>query len=78
MHRIEANILHHAKKRREERRRLNRVYTKNELLKFFKGKFIDVYPHYNYTTKETTFEVRSIKSVIWENHNTPEEIVNDY
>ena len=78
MHRIEANILHHAKKRREERRRLNRVYTKNELLKFFKGKFIDVYPHYNYTTKETTFDVRSIKSVIWENHNPPEEIVNDY
>ena len=64
MHRIEANILHHAKKRREERRRLNRVYTKKELLKFFKGKFIDVYPHYNYTTKETTFEVRSIKNVI--------------
>lgn len=78
MHRIEANILHHAKKRREERQRLNRVYTKNELLKFFKGKFIDVYPHYNYTTKETTFEVISIKSVIWENHNPPEEIVNDY
>ena len=78
MHRIEANILHHAKKRREERRRLNRVYTKNELLKFFKGKFIDVYAHYNYTTKETTFEVRSIKNVIWENHETPEEIINEY
>mgnify|MGYP001315317362 CR=1 FL=1 len=78
MHRLEANILHHAKKKREERQRLNRVYTKNELLKFFKGKFINVYPHYNYTTKETTFEVHSIKNVIWENHETPEEIINDY
>ena len=78
MHRLEANILHHAKKKREERQRLNRVYTKNELLKFFKGKFINVYPHYNYTTKKTTFEVHSIKNVIWENHETPEEIINDY
>ena len=78
MHRLEANTLHHAKKKREERQRLNRVYTKNELLKFFKGKFINVYPHYNYTTKETTFEVHSIKNVIWENHETPEEIINDY
>jgi len=71
-----AQFFHNVKK--AKRQRLNAIYTKSELLKFFKGKFIDVYPHYNYTTKETTFEVRSIKNVIWENHETPEEIINYY
>ena len=55
-----------------------KLYTKDELLKKFKGKFIDTYPNYDYTTKETKYEVRSVKSKIHENHETPEEIVYGY
>ena len=55
-----------------------RQYTEKELLKKFKGKYIDVYRHYDYSTKENTFEVRSIKKVIWECHNLPEEILSWY
>lgn len=50
-----------------------KLYTKNEILKKYKNKFIEIYKHYNYTTKETTFEVRSVKTKIHENHETPEE-----
>ncbi len=48
-------------------------YTATELLKKFKGKYIETYRHYDYVTKETTYEVRSVKRTIHENHNLPEE-----
>tara|TARA_Y100001970_G_C14146499_1_gene810138 strand:- start:46 stop:213 length:168 start_codon:yes stop_codon:yes gene_type:complete len=48
-------------------------YTKEQLLTKFKGKYIDTHKHYDYSTRETTWEVRSVKSKIWENHNLPEE-----
>tara|TARA_R110000868_G_C10774365_1_gene754972 strand:+ start:318 stop:491 length:174 start_codon:yes stop_codon:yes gene_type:complete len=48
-------------------------YTAAELLKKFKGKFIETYRHYDYVTKETTYEVRSVKRTIHENHNLPKE-----
>tara|TARA_R110000824_G_scaffold119802_1_gene274151 strand:+ start:87 stop:260 length:174 start_codon:yes stop_codon:yes gene_type:complete len=53
-------------------------YTEKELLKKFKNKYIEVYRHYDYYTKESTFEVRSIKKECWENHNLPEEIISWY
>lgn len=49
-----------------------KLYTKEQILKKFKGKYIESYKHYNYTTKETKFEVRSVKNKICENHNLPE------
>lgn len=50
-----------------------KLYTKNEILKKYKNKFIYIYKHYDYTTRETKYEVRSVKTKIHENHETPEE-----
>ena len=55
-----------------------KLFTADELLKKYKGKFIDTYPHYDYLTKEKKYEVRSVKSKIAENHETPEEVVYGY
>ena len=55
-----------------------KLYTKEQLLKKFKNKYIEVYRHYDYSTKESTFEVRSIKKECWENHNLPEDIISWY
>lgn len=59
------------------------LYTSDELLKKFKGKFIDVYPHhYEYRNPkthqyETVYEVRGISKQIKENYQSPEEIIFD-
>jgi len=53
-------------------------YTEKELMKKFKNKYIEVYRCYDYSTKENTFEVISIKKECWENHNLPEEIISWY
>ena len=50
-----------------------KLYTKEQLLKKFKGKYINTYKHYDYSTRETKWEVRGVKNKIWENHNLPEE-----
>jgi hypothetical protein len=50
-----------------------KLYTKEQLLKKFKGKYIETYKHYDYSTRVTQWEVRSVKNKIWENHNLPEE-----
>jgi len=50
-----------------------KLYTKEQLLKKFEGKYINTYKHYNYSTRETKWEVRSVKNKIWENHNLPQE-----
>ena len=52
-----------------------KLYTKEQLLKKYKGKYVDIYPHYDYMTRETTYEVRSVKNTIHENHNPPEEAI---
>ena len=57
---------------------MRKIYTEKELLRKFKGKYIDVYRHYDYCIKENTYEVFSIKKEIWENHNLPEEIISWY
>jgi hypothetical protein len=56
-------------------------YRKEELLKKFKDKYIDVYPlHYefwnNKTNKyETIYEVRGVSKTIRENYNLPEDCI---
>lgn len=58
-----------------------RLYTAEELINKYNGKFIDTYPHH-YEKKDskgnwiTLYEVRSVKQTIWENHNIPEEEVS--
>ncbi len=58
------------------------LYTKGELLKKYKGKFIDVYPHHylyrNPTTHqyETVFEVKGVSSKIKENFQSPDEAID--
>ena len=56
-----------------------KLYTKEQLIKKYSGRFIDTYPHH-YEVKNkngdfvTVYEVRSVKKTIWENHNQPEEV----
>lgn len=59
------------------------VYTKEQLLKKFKGKYIHTYPlRYEYRNPktfdwETVYEVRGVSKTIKENYNLPEdEIIN--
>jgi len=49
-----------------------KLYTEKELLKKYKGKYIDTYATYDYQLSEYRYEVRSVKSTIHENHNLPE------
>ncbi len=57
-----------------------KLYTKEQLTKKYANKFINVYPHHHevWDDKEhrykTVYEVISVKSKIWENHNLPELI----
>ena len=56
-------------------------YKKEELLKKYKGRFIDIYPlHYEYWNDkinkyETVYEVRGISESIRENYNLPEDCI---
>ena len=58
-----------------------KLYTAAELVKKFKGKFIDTYPHhYEYRNPdthkwETVYEVRGVSKTIKENYETPEEVI---
>ncbi|MFA6006045.1 MAG: hypothetical protein WC775_06225 [Patescibacteria group bacterium] len=57
---------------------MKKLYTGVELLKEFKGKYIDVYPlHWERKDKyghwETVYEVRGVSSTIRENFNLPED-----
>ena len=55
-----------------------RKYTKEQLLQKYAGKYIDIYGVYDYSEQEWLFEVRGVKSKIWENYNLPEEAINGY
>ena len=46
---------------------------KEQLIKKYAGKYIDVYQTFDYTNQVKLYEVRSVKSKIWENHNLPED-----
>lgn len=52
---------------------MKKKYTKDELIKKFNGKYIDTYRTYDHIDKQWLYEVRSVKSKIWENHNLPED-----
>jgi hypothetical protein len=58
-----------------------KYYTKEELIKKFKGKFIDTYPHHHeywndkLNRYETVYEVRKVSRTIRENFETPEEVI---
>jgi hypothetical protein len=59
---------------------MNILYTKDQLLKKFKGKYVDVYPrHYDIKDNEgnwiTSYEVRGVSKHIKENFNLPEDAV---
>jgi hypothetical protein len=53
---------------------LTLLFTKEQLIKKYHGKFIDTYPHYDYKEKKTMFEVRGVKRTIHENYNPPEDL----
>ena len=58
-----------------------KTYTKEKLIKKYKGKFIDTYPlHYEYWNDkihkyETVYEVRGVSKTIRENYNLPEDCI---
>ncbi len=56
-----------------------KLYTKQELIKKYKGKYIKVYPHHYETRQDdvwiTTYEVQGISNKLKENYNLPEEAV---
>lgn len=49
-----------------------KLLTANQVIKKYKGKFVNLNRHYDYSTKTSLFEVISVKSKICENHNEPE------
>ena len=59
-----------------------KLYTANELLKKFTGKFIDTYPHHHefwndkINRYETVWEVRGTSRTVRENYETPQEVLN--
>lgn len=52
---------------------MKKLLTKEQLIKKYKGKFVDVYRTYDYEKRIHLYEVRSVKNTIHENHNLPEE-----
>ena len=59
-----------------------KLYTREQILKKYKGKYIDVYPHfYEKTNKDgkwiTLFEIAGVSKKIRENFQTPEEATDD-
>ena len=58
-----------------------KYYTEQELIKKYKGKYIDTYPHHyelwnDKTNKwETVYEVRGVSKTIRENYNLPEDCI---
>ncbi len=53
---------------------MTKLYTREQLIKKYGGKFIDTYKHFNYQEQKAYYEVRGVKSKIWENHNSPEDL----
>ena len=51
----------------------SKQYTAEQLLKKFKGVYIDTHPTYNYSKREWLYEVRGTSKTIRENYNPPEE-----
>ncbi len=52
---------------------MSKLYTESELLKKFKGVYINTYPTYDYSKGEWLYEVRGKSKTIRENYNIPED-----
>lgn len=54
-------------------------YTAEKLIKKYAGKYIDTYPYFTEKRVDdkwvTLYEVRGVKSKIWENYNLPEDCI---
>jgi hypothetical protein len=50
-------------------------YTAIELIKKYSGKYIDVYPTYDYKKQQWLYEVRGVSKIIRENYNLPEDCI---
>lgn len=48
-----------------------KTFTAEQLLAQFAGKYIDVYPHYDYATQTQRYEVRGTSKTIKENFDEP-------
>jgi hypothetical protein len=53
-------------------------YTAEELLKKYRGKYINTYPTYDYSRREWLYEVRGVSKQIRENYNLPEDEIVPY
>lgn len=53
-----------------------KLYSATELIKKYSGKFIDVYPHYDYDKHEQKYEVRGVSKTIKENYNSPQDSIS--
>jgi hypothetical protein len=58
---------------------MSKLYTKEQLVKKYHGKFIDVYPFYHSKKDKAgrwvaVYEVRQVSATIRENCNPPEEV----
>lgn len=55
------------------------LFTAEQLIKKYRGKYVDVYPHHFELWKNdkyvTTYEVRGVSRKIRENYNLPEDCV---
>lgn len=54
---------------------LMKLYSATELIKKYSGKFICVYPHYDYNKHEQKYEVRGVSKTIKENYNSPQDSI---
>ena len=52
-----------------------KTYTKEQLLKKYKGRYINTISTYDYVEQIFMYEVISVKSKICENHNLPEDTI---
>jgi len=53
-----------------------KTYSANELIKKYSGKYINVYPVYDYDKHEQRYEVRGVSKTIKENYNLPQDEIN--
>lgn len=52
---------------------MTKQYTEAELLRIYKGRYIETHPTYDYANHVWMYEVRSVSKKIRENHNFPED-----
>ena len=53
---------------------MNKQLTKEQVNKKYKDKYIDIYPHYDYSTRKTMYEVRKVYQSIHENTTLGQDV----